>query len=242
MTLKVVGTGSKGNCYLLEAETTGEILMIECGLYSKDILKAIRFETSRVVGCLVSHSHADHAGSMAVLADLYSINIITSTECAKQWNLQEGSFLPIDSNPEIKVGTFKVISFDLVHDVPCKGFMIYHDECGSIAFITDTRYCPVKFNCINHLIIEANYCEKKITGINEWLRNRIVKSHMSIQNCLDFIDLNDKKLLYNVIFTHLSDSNSDELEFLSMANDRFPDQKFYAADKNFELTLLNNPF
>lgn len=53
--IKVLGTGSEGNSYLIEAE--GESLLIECGLPYKQILKGINFNIKGMVGCLITHSH-----------------------------------------------------------------------------------------------------------------------------------------------------------------------------------------
>ena len=55
MKLKVLGSGSAGNCYLLQNEK--EILIIECGISYKKILQRLNFNLSSVVGCLISHEH-----------------------------------------------------------------------------------------------------------------------------------------------------------------------------------------
>lgn len=52
---KVLGSGSKGNCYLIE--TSKEILILEAGLKWKDIVLGLDFDLSKVVGCLISHEH-----------------------------------------------------------------------------------------------------------------------------------------------------------------------------------------
>ena len=45
MVLKVIGTGSKGNSYLLENRY--ESLLIECGMPITDIKKAVDFELKK---------------------------------------------------------------------------------------------------------------------------------------------------------------------------------------------------
>ncbi|WP_444705619.1 hypothetical protein, partial [Mariniphaga sediminis] len=61
MKLKILGSSSKGNCYLL-IDATGQTLAIEAGVRFSDVQKAINFQTSNLVGCLVTHEHGDHAG------------------------------------------------------------------------------------------------------------------------------------------------------------------------------------
>ena len=55
MKLKVLASGSKGNCYILESPTG--VLLIEAGIPWKEILKGLDFNLKGVVGCLISHEH-----------------------------------------------------------------------------------------------------------------------------------------------------------------------------------------
>lgn len=55
MRLTVLNSGSNGNCYLLECEN--EVLVLECGVSSKIVKKALNFDLSKIVGCFISHSH-----------------------------------------------------------------------------------------------------------------------------------------------------------------------------------------
>lgn len=64
MTLRVLGSSSSGNCYLLQSETTGEVLAIEAGIKFDKVKQALDFDVNSVVGCIVSHEHGDHAKSV----------------------------------------------------------------------------------------------------------------------------------------------------------------------------------
>lgn len=55
MMLKCIGTGSKGNCYILSNEK--ESLVIEAGASYKKILHGLNYNVKDVVGVVVSHSH-----------------------------------------------------------------------------------------------------------------------------------------------------------------------------------------
>lgn len=52
-TLKVVGSGSKGNTYILE--TSEEKLILDLGCKWIDIMESLKFDIEKVAGCLVSH-------------------------------------------------------------------------------------------------------------------------------------------------------------------------------------------
>ena len=75
MKLKVLGSSSKGNCYLLQNEN--ECLIIECGISFKEIKIGLDFNLRNVVGCLVTHEHKDHSKSLQDLLRA-GINVYTS--------------------------------------------------------------------------------------------------------------------------------------------------------------------
>jgi metal-dependent hydrolase (beta-lactamase superfamily II) len=75
MKLKVLGSSSRGNCYILENDH--EALIIEAGFSFSRVRRALDLNHSRVVGCLISHEHGDHARYMAGFAKS-GINILAS--------------------------------------------------------------------------------------------------------------------------------------------------------------------
>src|SRR5689334_18059148 len=62
MNLKIINSGSSGNCYILESDTTA--LIIECGVPMKEIMQGLDFNLNKVAGVLVSHEHKDHCKSV----------------------------------------------------------------------------------------------------------------------------------------------------------------------------------
>ena len=118
------------------------------------------------------------------------------------------------------IGNFKIMPFDVKHDAKEPlGFLIEHPDCGKVLFLTDTYYCHYTFNGLNNIIIEANYSKQIIDrkfgpdSDKEFLRNRILKSHFSLENCKDMLLANDLSKVNNIVLIHLSDSNSDEEQF-----------------------------
>lgn len=59
MRLRVLGSGSSGNCYILENDN--EALIIEAGLPFMEVKKALDFNVMKIAGVLASHIHGDHA-------------------------------------------------------------------------------------------------------------------------------------------------------------------------------------
>lgn len=215
MKLKVISTGSKGNAYILENEN--EALLIECGVNIKDIKAALNFNLSKLVGCVVSHEHGDHAKAVVDLMSC-GVNVYSSegTHAALKTTMHHRACM-FTHHKTFMLGNFKIMAFDVLHDaVQPSGFLISHPETGNVLFLTDCIYSAYTFKDLNNIIIEANYEEsiarRKLNDM-EFLRNRIIKSHMSLDTCAKTLKANDLSKVNNIVLIHLSDSNSDEKLF-----------------------------
>lgn len=245
MKLKVIGTGSRGNAYLLENEQ--EALLIECGVSIMDIKKAVGFEVAKISGCIVTHEHNDHAKS---IADVLKMGVpVYATKGTFEGKGIDHFYWAranaISQRDEFHVGNFKVISFPINHDVnePC-GFLIYHPDCGVTLFLTDTYYSNFTFRGLNNIIVEANYDSEIIDsklGDKKFLRDRIYKSHMSIETCLQFLQANDLSLVNNIVLVHLSDSNSHELNFAKHVQE-LTGKTVSVASNGMEIPFKITPF
>lgn len=218
MKLTTIGSGSKGNCYLLEA-STGEVLMIECGVHIKQIKQALNFDFSKVVACIVTHSHLDHSKSIHEVLGL-GINVWASEATHEvRGTSNHHKAKHFQSLMPYKMEEFYIKPFDVKHDVPTVGFLINHPECGNVVFITDTYYCEYTFKNLNNIIIEANFSRKIIDRkmqdghAPKFLRDRILKSHLSLEYCKELLRVNDLSQVNNIHLIHLSDSNSNEVQF-----------------------------
>lgn len=206
MKLHVLGSSSSGNGYLLEA--SDETLVIECGCPLKSVKEALKFDISKIVGALMSHFHGDHA---KYRSEYQQAGIVIYTGEVEQGLFYE----PVEDGKLFSVGGFKVIPFNVVHDIPCLGFLINHPECGTILFATDTCYISKRFKGLNHVLIECNY-EQKILDDNLWngsvdsLRyERTKRSHMSLDMCIESLKSNNLSDVQNIVLIHLSPQNSN---------------------------------
>lgn len=241
MKLKVIGSGSKGNAYLLENEQ--EALLIECGVNISEIKKAVNFNVSKIAGCIVTHEHGDHAKSLNEVMKAGIDTYATKGTFAKAAKNHRMKIVP--QKGQFQVGNFKVISFPTIHDVaePC-GFLINHKDCGTTLFLTDTVYCPFTFTGLNNIIVEANYDQEIIDeklGTMKFLRDRIYNSHMSIDTCLEFLKANDLTAVNNIVLIHLSDSNSHELNFADHVN-KLTGKSVHVATNGMQIGFNKTPF
>jgi phosphoribosyl 1,2-cyclic phosphodiesterase len=221
MKLHIINSNSKGNAYILES-STGEALLIECGVNFNDIKKALKFNLSRVVGCIVTHEHQDHCKSvrevMAVGIDVYASPGTHEAMGTNKHHRAKGSFA--ENVTSLYVGNYKVRAFDVKHDAAEPiGYLIHHAECGTVLFLTDSYYCEYNFQGLNNIIIEANYCQTILDAKVEagaspkFLRDRVIQSHMSLQTCKTTLQAYDLSQVQNIVLIHLSDGNSDEKRF-----------------------------
>lgn len=231
MLLTSINTGSSGNCYVLEIN--GNQLLLDCGVAYMEIARTLNFKVSKIVACLLTHEHGDHSkGAKELLRR--GINVYTSKGTSEALGLKCKT---LECNKEVTIGDFRIIPFDVPHDAAQPfGYLIQHPEVGTIAFITDAMYCKYKFPGLKHVLIEANYDIELVKNDPEYLRHRIIKSHMSIDTCCDFIKTNLKDL-ETVTLLHLSDRNSDQVKFEKKVRE-VSGVRVYVAEKNKKINLI----
>lgn len=246
MKLTVLGSSSTGNGYILENDS--EALIIEAGMRLSTVKKALNFNISKVAGCLVSHEHGDHAKYIQSYMEA-GIDVISSKEVFASKEDLSCPFRAkvIDPGKGYKVGNFKIIAFELHHDVRCFGFLITHDETGSILFITDTFMSDYKFANLSHIMIECNYADdvldKNIAEgkVYPGMKPRLLATHMELQTTLGVIKANDLSKVMNIVLIHLSSGNSDEARFITEVR-RVSGKQVYAANKGMTLDFNYTPY
>lgn len=56
MKLTCLGSSSAGNCYLLQADNGGT-LILDCGISIKEIKKGLNWDIRGIKGVIISHTH-----------------------------------------------------------------------------------------------------------------------------------------------------------------------------------------
>jgi phosphoribosyl 1,2-cyclic phosphodiesterase len=210
MDIKIIASGSSGNCYRVSDGVTS--VLLDCGIPFKQIQKALNFELSSIDGVLVTHCHQDHVKSARELARI-GIDVYTSKGTLTACTLDGGRFKAIESMDTFNVGTFTVMVFDVEHDVPEPlGFLLKSNVTGEkLLYFTDTYYLKYTFKGLNYIMGECNYSIKTLNeDLNPTLRDRILESHMSLEHFVGFLQANDLSELKEIYLLHLSNDNSDE--------------------------------
>jgi len=248
MKLKVLGSSSKGNCYLLIDET-GKTLALEAGVRFSEVQKAMDFKTSNLIGCLITHEHGDHSQHVGQFIT-HAIDVYASPGTAKAMKAlgKHHRLHPVESGVIFNVGNFHVYPFDIIHDAAEPfGYLINHAESGNILFLTDTFYSEFTFRGLNNIILEVNY-DKEILQQNidsgklsPLIRKRIITSHMSLQTAKELLSANDLSQVNNIVLIHLSDGNSNADDFKKEI-EAATGKTVTVADCGTEILLNKTPF
>lgn len=213
MKLKILGSGSSGNCYILESDT--EALIIEAGLPFKEVKKALDFNIRKIKAVIVSHVHQDH--------HLYWFQYVRAGIPVFEPFRNDGESLEFD-NSQFVIQAFENRSKDgkWLHDntdgteCPCYGYYIQHPDIGRLVYVTDTEYVRWRFQNINHILVEANFSSSMVDADSPNYEH-VLRGHMSIETACEFIRVNSSHNLRNVVLCHLSQQNSDAEDFIAHA-------------------------
>ena len=224
-TLKVINSGSSGNCYILTCNN--EKLILDCGLPIKVIKQGLDFDLGGIQGVLVTHQHQDHSKSVA---DFEKIGISV--------------FKPYDETKacplKIKYGNFEIQSFKLPHNgTPNYGYYIKVDG-QRILYLTDFEYCPYVFakQKINHILIECNYQQELVDRDLPNYEHKI-RGHCSLDTCKDFIKVNATDSLQTVILCHLGQETTEPEECVAEIQKVANKANVFVAERGVEILLRN---
>lgn len=214
--IKVLASGSKGNCYIVQAE--GESLLLECGIQWKKILNGLDYNLKNIKGCLITHEHKDHAFAIKDILN-NAIKTYGPQNVFVKNNLEENrKVVVLKDKDKFKIGNFNILAFSNNHtnndgtECECLGYLIQHPKLGKILFSTDSYYIKYKFENIDHILIECNYSEDIIEDLEPY-QKRLFKSHMSLETLKEFLKAIDLSNTKNITLIHLSENNADPQRF-----------------------------
>ncbi|MCK9160265.1 MAG: MBL fold metallo-hydrolase [Bacteroidaceae bacterium] len=213
MDIKVIASGSSGNCYKVSDGST--TLLLDAGIPFKEIQKGVEWKMTAVDGCIITHRHGDHSKSIPELLrrgfDVYSNNDVCSLFPLVQKVYPMKKFV---------VKTFEITPFPCTHDVECYGYLLHSTVTDErLLYFTDTAYVKYQFSNIDYIMAEANYsfdvmAENSKSGQLPWnVSNRVLSTHMSIDNLIRFLQSNIMHKVNEIYLLHLSDANSNAEEF-----------------------------
>ncbi|RLC19399.1 MAG: MBL fold metallo-hydrolase [Deltaproteobacteria bacterium] len=219
--VQIMASGSSGNCYHISDDGSRSFL-IECGIRFEKIQKFTGYNLASMQGCLISHSHKDHCKAYKNIMRL-GLDTWMSEQTAKELNSSGHRGKQFSAKLEFNIGPCKnwtILPFKLQHDVDNHGFLILSKHSGErLVYITDSYYCRYKFPKVNIYMVECNYSREildenyKAGKIERFLRDRVLKSHFSLENVLNFFKANDLSHCREIHLLHISNGNGDSEQF-----------------------------
>lgn len=211
MELRVVGSGSDGNCYLLK--DGNQYLALDAGIKFQSVQVACDFEVGKIVGLLATHAHLDHIKYVPVFkqnaVDCYTgvgacqtiakaTGVIPNVLKERRWNF---------------IGDWQILCFEVPHeDEPCYGYIIESPSGHKLMYLTDFQYSRYTFRTkhLNTMLIACNHLddiEEHAGGSAHFAH--VVRGHSSLTVTKNCIRVNQTNDLRHVILCHISKDNGD---------------------------------
>ncbi len=216
MKILTIGSGSSGNCYLIRSR--GDAILLEAGVQFKKVQQALKFKTRQIKALFITHEHLDHAKYVKDFLN-NGIEVYMTPGTKKALEIEHYRLHTIEYQEVVKIGAFTMMPFEAQHDVeePCS-YIIKSDD-SKLLFATDSYYIKYKIPGLTHIMLEVNHdydymMENVKNGkIHGALANRIMKSHLNIENAIKYLNSIDLSKLQEITLIHLSKDNSKENEF-----------------------------
>ena len=167
--LTVLGSGSSGNCSLVETPNTR--ILIDAGFSTRRItqrLAEIGVQPEQIDGILVTHEHSDHSCGLNVWSKRFKTPIYANrlTAEALSKSVINASWKIFATGSAFPIGDLEVDSFSIPHDAAEPvGYVLRH-AAREIGFLTDlgfaTRMVTERVRAVHTLVIETNHDEKML--------------------------------------------------------------------------------
>lgn len=237
MKLIIIGSSSKGNSYALQSDS-GEILLIEAGIPLKEVKRAIGYKTSKVVGCITSHVHGDHAKYIPEYLKA-GISVSSNDEVAEKYPGVD----TMSENITFRFGNFGVTPFEVQHDAKNFGYLIHEPSYGTIFFATDCYNLHFCIQGCKTYLAECNYSDAildKAVAEGKTPRSqadRVRLSHMSLEHAVSWLqDCKAEQSAHQIILIHGSARHLDPTKAVNKFQQVFGIPVYY-AQKGLEINL-----
>lgn len=216
ISIESFASSSAGNCYRISDGKNP--LLIEAGITSSKIKKALNFELSVVSGCLVSHEHGDHAKAVNDLLR-FGVDCLMSIGTAQAIGcLNHRRCYTCKATVKIDFAGWAVLPFSTVHDcAEPLGFLLKSKSTGEkLLFATDTAYIRNRFAGLNYIMVECNYDDETMqenirSGALTFAQyERVMRTHFGLERVVEFLRANDLSQLREIHLLHLSNGNANE--------------------------------
>lgn len=222
----ILGSGSAGNCTLIETERTA--ILVDAGLSGRQIthrLESLGRQLAEIDAILLTHEHTDHTRGLGALCKRRPIPVFANRLTAEALTSEQGqkiSWRLFSTGQRFEVGDFTVESFPVPHDA-CEpvGFAIRSADGIGVGVLTDlghaTKLVVERMRAMDVLVLESNHDMRLLQEdtARPWaLKQRIMSRHGHLSNDAAATLAGEvcSERLRHVLLAHLSrDCNRPEI-------------------------------
>lgn len=214
-----LGSGSRGNCALVEAGDTR--VLLDNGFAAKEVesrLRQIGVEPDSIQAIVVSHEHQDHIKGVGAFARRYSLPVWMTAGTHRQnrcgelpqvrlFNSHEGGFT---------IGDLMVEPFPVPHDAREPAQFVFSSQGRRLGALTDigfyTPHISETLKDCDALFLECNHDAEMLANgpYPPSLQARVAGrlGHLSNAQAAEFLRQFDSERLQFIVAAHLSEKNN----------------------------------
>lgn len=213
-----LGSGSRGNALLIEAD--GTRVLIDCGFGPRELAKRLArlgIEVGDIDAILVTHEHSDHVGGVARCAGRHDIAVhATAGTCVAAGGLAGLRVERFDSHACFAIGGLEIHPYPVPHDAREPVQFVVSDGRHRLGVLTDaghvTPHMVSMLAACDAIVLECNHDPDMLArGSYPWqLKQRIAGrfGHLDNGAAADLLRRVDARRLQHVVCAHLSEQNN----------------------------------
>lgn len=215
-----LGSGSKGNAWLVEKASTR--VLIDCGFGLRDMagrLGRLGLEPKDISAILITHEHSDHGRGAAKFSTRHACPVWLTPGCRA---MLEGAGEPLDRGREVDshgvfaVGDLEFHPFPVPHDAREPVQFVVTDGARRWGLLTDaghvTAHMVAMLDGCDALALECNHDVDRLKrgSYPAALKARILGRYGHLDNgaAADLLGRLDRRRLQHVVAAHLSEENN----------------------------------
>ena len=219
-----IGSGSAGNCMVIEQDSTR--ILLDCGFSTKEVigrLQKLALSLEQITGILITHEHDDHAKGAFKLAARYNIPVWLTHGTHRmierylperahiQWNI-------INSHTCFAIQDLQITPFPVPHDAREPTQFTFSNGQYKLGVLTDTGSSTLHIEQVlsgcDALVLECNHDLNMLeTGPYAWTLKKRVGSrlgHLDNASAAQLLTKLDNGKLKHIIAAHLSAKNNTQ--------------------------------
>lgn len=217
-----LGSGSKGNCLVVEAGRTR--VLLDCGFSPRETgrrLARLGLESSGLSAIVVTHEHDDHVGHACAVSAQLGIPVWMTRGTVRAIEeagrpLGDARVRFIEDRAAFAIGELEAQPYTVPHDAREPVQFVFGDGASRLGVLTDigapTRHVEAVLSGCDALVLECNHDLELLRGgaYPRWLKDRVAGDwgHLNNAQAGALLASIERSRLKHVVAAHLSQQNN----------------------------------